>query len=60
VYRNARPIERILTLLSREHAQTKPDGTVMLSVISGTSVLAFTRLSENALTAASGLVRLIF
>ena len=51
-------IERIATFLSREIAQTKPDSAVTLSVISGTSVLAVTRLSDNAVTALAGLVRL--
>jgi hypothetical protein len=55
-----RQIERVLTFLSREHAQTKPDSTVTLSVISGSSVLAFTKLSGSAVTALTGLVRLFF
>jgi hypothetical protein len=54
-----RQIERVLAFLSREAAQTKPDNTVVLSVISGTSLLAVTRLSgESAVTALTGLVRL--
>jgi hypothetical protein len=53
-------IEWVLTLLSREHAQTKPDNTVVLSVISGTSVLAFTKVSGSAVTALAGLARLFF
>jgi hypothetical protein len=54
-----RPIGRALAFLSREAAQTKPDNTVVLSVISGTSLLAVTRLSgESAVTALTGLVRL--
>jgi hypothetical protein len=44
--------------LSRERAQAKPDSTVTLSVISGSSVLAFTKLSGSAVTALTGLVRL--
>jgi len=40
-------IEELITFLSREHAQTKPDTTFTLSVISGTSVLALTRFSER-------------
>jgi hypothetical protein len=54
-----RQIERALAFLSREAAQTKPDNTVLLSVISGTSLLAVTRVSgESAVTALTGLVRL--
>jgi hypothetical protein len=55
-----RQIERVLTFLSREHAQTRPDSTVTLSVISGSSVLAFTKLSGSAESALTGLVRLFF
>jgi len=55
-----RQIERALTFLSRERAQTRPDSTVTLSVISGSSVLAFTKLSGSAETALTGLVRLFF
>jgi len=55
-----RQIERALTFLSREHAQTKPDNTVVLSVISGSSALAFTKVSGSAVTALAGLVRLFF
>ena len=51
-------IQEFLTFLSREHAQTKPDKTVTLTVISGSSFLAFTRLSENGASAVSSLVRL--
>jgi hypothetical protein len=52
-------IHEFLAFLSREHAQTKPDKTVTLTVISGSSFLAFTRLSENgAASAVSSLVRL--
>ena len=57
---NGRRIERVLTFLSRERAQTRPDNTVVLSVISGTSVLAFTKVPGSAVTALSGLVRLFF
>ena len=53
-----RQIERVVTFLSRERAQSKPDGTVMLSVISGSSVLALTKWSGGAETALAGLVRL--
>ena len=51
-------IEELVTFLSRERAQTKPDLTMTLSVISGSSVLAFTRLSDSAASALAGLVRL--
>jgi hypothetical protein len=51
-------IQEFLTFLSREHAQTKPDKTVTLAVISGSSFLAFTRVSENGASAVSSLVRL--
>ena len=53
-------IKRFLAFLSRERAQTKPDTTVTLSVISGSSVLAFTKFSGSAVTALTGLVRLFF
>jgi hypothetical protein len=51
-------IAELITFLSREHAQTKPDTTFTLSVISGTSVLALTRFSDSAATALTGVVRL--
>jgi len=51
-------IQEFLTFLSREHAQAKPDKTVTLAVISGSSFLAFTRISENGASAVSSLVRL--
>lgn len=55
-----RQIERALAFLSREAAQAKPDNTVVLSVISGTSLLAVTKVSgESAVTALTGLVRLL-
>ena len=55
-----RQIERVLAFLSREAAQAKPDNTVVLSVLSGTSLLAMTKLSgEGAVTALTGLVRLL-
>ena len=57
---NGRQIERVITFLSRERAQSKPDNTVVLSVISGTSVLAFTKVPGSAVTALAGLVRLFF
>ena len=53
-----RHIKRALAFLSREAAQAKPDNTVVLSVISGTSLLAFTRVPGSAVTALTGLVRL--
>ena len=54
-----RQIERVLAFLSREAAQTKPDNTMVLSVLSGTSLLADTKVSgESAVTALTGLVRL--
>jgi hypothetical protein len=51
-------IQEFLTFLSREHAQAKPDKTVTLTVISGSSVLAFTRFSESGASAVGSLVRL--
>ena len=50
--------QELLTFLSREHAQAKPDKTVTLTVISGSSFLAFTRFSETGASAVSSLVRL--
>ena len=57
---DVRRIERVLMFLSRERAQTKPDTTVTLSVISGSSVLAFTKLSGSAVAGLTGLARLFF
>jgi hypothetical protein len=51
-------IQEFLAFLSREHAQAKPDKTVTLTVISGSSFLALTRVSENGASAVSSLVRL--
>jgi hypothetical protein len=51
-------IQELITFLSREHAQAKPDKTVTLTVISGSSFLAFTRISENGVSAVSSLARL--
>jgi hypothetical protein len=51
-------IQELLAFLSREHAQVKPDKTVTLTVISGSSVLAFTRISENGASAVRSLARL--
>jgi hypothetical protein len=48
----------LVTLLSRERAQAMPEYTFTLSVISGSSVLAFTRFSDSAANAITGLVRL--
>ena len=55
-----RRIEPLIASLSREYGQVKPDATVTLSLISGTSVLAFTKLPSTAVTALAGLVRLFF
>ena len=52
-------IQELIAFLSREHAQAMPDNAVTLSVISGTSVLAFTRLSDSAANAITVVVRLI-
>ena len=41
-------MEELLTYLSRERAQTMPEYTFTLSVISGTSVLALTGFSDSA------------
>jgi hypothetical protein len=60
VQHNGRQIERAITFLSRERAQTKPDSTVTLSVISASSLLAFTKVSGSAGTALAGLARLFF
>lgn len=51
-------IQELLTFLSREHAQVKPDKTVTLAVISGSSFLALSRVSENGASAVTSLVRL--
>jgi hypothetical protein len=51
-------IGELVTFLSRERAQTKPDNTFTLTVISGSSILAFTRLSESAANALIGMARL--
>jgi hypothetical protein len=53
-----RKIDELVTFLRRERAQAKPDTTFTLSVISGTSVLAFTRFSDSAANALIGVVRL--
>jgi hypothetical protein len=49
-------IEELATFLSRERAQTMPEYTFTLSVISGTSVLALTGFSDSAANAMTGLV----
>jgi hypothetical protein len=60
-HNRSRLIEGIAAFLSRDDAQTKPETAVTLSVISGSSVLAFSRLSDNAAaTAVARLVRLFF
>ena len=51
-------IEELVAFLSREGAQTDPKNTVTLSVISGTSVLAFTRFSESTANVMQSVVRL--
>jgi hypothetical protein len=58
VKHHRRQIEQLLTFLSRERAEMKPEATMTLSVISGTSVLAFTKVSGSVMTALAGLVRL--
>jgi hypothetical protein len=55
---NRHRVQEFLAFLSREHAQAKPDKTVTLAVISGSSLLAFTRVSENGASAVTSLVRL--
>jgi hypothetical protein len=47
-----------LAFLVRECAQSRPETTFTLSVISGTSFLAFTRFSDSAANALVGVVRL--
>ena len=51
-------VQEFLTFLSREHAQAKPDKAVTLTVISGSSFLAFTLFSESGASAVGSLVRL--
>ena len=57
-YHSRHRINEFLMFLSREHAQVKPDKTVTLAVVSGSSFLAFTRFSENGASAVTSLVRL--
>jgi hypothetical protein len=49
--------KELLANLSRERAQTMPEYAVTLSVISGSSLLAFTRLSESAAQAITSVGR---
>jgi hypothetical protein len=58
VKHNRRRHQRLAALLSRERGQTKPDSTFTLSVISGSTVLACSRFSDDSATALTGLVRL--
>ena len=51
-------IEKLIAFLARERAQAKPEYTVTLAVISGTSVLPFTGFSANAARAITSMVRL--
>jgi hypothetical protein len=53
-------IEELVSRLARERAQTMPEYAVTLSVISGSSVLAFSRLSNSAANVITGVVRLFF
>jgi RNase P protein component len=54
-------IRRLIAFLSRECADAKPETAVTLSVLSGSSVLAFSRLPDNAVaTALTRAVRLFF
>ena len=57
-HHNRHRIQEFLTFLSREHAQAEPEKTVTLTVIAGSSFLAFTRFSEHGANAVSSLVRL--
>ena len=53
-------VEELVTRLARERAQTMPEYAVTLSVISGSSVLAFSGLSNSAANVITGVVRLFF
>ena len=53
-------IEELVTRLARERAQTMPEYAVTLSVISGSSAVAFTPLSSSAANVITGVVRLFF
>ena len=51
--------ERLVAFLSRERAQSRPDTAMTLSVLTGSSALAFSHLSDGAAaTAVTRLVRL--
>jgi hypothetical protein len=56
--KNNRKHLELATLLSRERGQTRPESTLVLSVLSGSTVLVFTGLSGGSATALTGLVRL--
>jgi hypothetical protein len=58
VKQSRKHVKELLTFLSRECAQSRPETTFTLSVISGTSLLAFTRFSDSAASALVGVVRL--
>jgi hypothetical protein len=51
-------VEELVTRVARERAQAMPEYAVTLSVISGSSVLAFSRLSNSAANGITGVVRL--
>jgi hypothetical protein len=51
-------IEELIAFLTREAAEANPKNTVTLSVISGTSLLAFTRFSESTANVMRSVVRL--
>lgn len=53
-------IAELVTRLKHERGQTMPEYAVTLSVISGTSVLAFSGLSNSAANVVTGVVRLFF
>jgi hypothetical protein len=54
-------IERFRAFLLRERAQTRPENVMTLSVLSGSSVLAFSHISDGATaTAVTRVVRLFF
>jgi len=56
--KNNRVHLEVVTLLSRERGQARPESTFTLSVLSGSTVLVFTGLSGGSATALTGLVRL--
>ena len=54
-------IQGLVAFLSREGAQARPEAAMTLSVLSGSSVLAVSHLSDGATaTAVTRLVRLFF